>query len=303
VVLLAAVMHKGIDKNDTKIKPRYNMKTLKKVKTVIFLIIIFQLYVLKIYGQITAGEIPTGMFSLNHNIIISENTVYEFVTDSIDINCDGSNDFSIKLDKGPTSYDGPNSLNMFVTNQLLELCATNSGSTYENANLYDFGDTLECSGSYQWSADTIYLIGNYGCMLCFGPYSTTDSYIAYRLNDGFGTYQYGWIKISFNLVDNGGSTTPITASINEILVACTTNIEIIEDKQNILFPNPANDRLNIVLEEKATLEIINLQGQIVDSKSLTEKVNNLDISNITSGVYTLRIKTDRGIAMRKLIKQ
>jgi photosystem II stability/assembly factor-like uncharacterized protein len=70
-----------------------------------------------------------------------------------------------------------------------------------------------------------------------------------------------------------------------------------------VFPNPANEILFIELEENATLEIINIQGQIVDSNSLIEKVNNLDISNLGSGVYTLRIKTDRGIAMRKLIKQ
>jgi len=61
--------------------------------------------------------------------------------------------------------------------------------------------------------------------------------------------------------------------------------------------------LSINIEEKATLEIINVQGQIVDTKNLTEKSNNLDLSNLVSGVYTLRIKTDKGIAMRKLIKQ
>jgi photosystem II stability/assembly factor-like uncharacterized protein len=70
-----------------------------------------------------------------------------------------------------------------------------------------------------------------------------------------------------------------------------------------IYPNPANKKLIIDIEEKAILEIINVQGQIVDTKSLTEKINNLDISKLSSGVYTLRIKTDRGIAIRKLIKQ
>jgi len=70
-----------------------------------------------------------------------------------------------------------------------------------------------------------------------------------------------------------------------------------------VYPNPSSDIINIDIEEEATLEIINTKGQIVDTKSLTEKVNNLDLSNLVSGVYTLRIKTDRGIAIRKLIKQ
>ena len=91
--------------------------------------------------------------------------------------------------------------------------------------------------------------------------------------------------------------TPVNCNI-------TNKIENEKIKTNIdIYPNPANDRLNIDIEEKAQVEIINIQGQIVDSKSLTEKTNNLDISNLRSGVYTLRIKTERGIVIRKLIKQ
>ena len=70
-----------------------------------------------------------------------------------------------------------------------------------------------------------------------------------------------------------------------------------------IFPNPANDKLNIDIKENATLEILNTQGQIIETISLTEKTNNLDISNLHGGVYILRIKTDRGIATRKLIRQ
>jgi photosystem II stability/assembly factor-like uncharacterized protein len=83
-----------------------------------------------------------------------------------------------------------------------------------------------------------------------------------------------------------------------------TGSKIIDLSSNLeVYPNPANDKLNIDLEEKATIEILNLQGQIIGTKSLTEKSNNLDLSNLVSGVYTLRITTDRGIAIRKLIKQ
>lgn len=75
------------------------------------------------------------------------------------------------------------------------------------------------------------------------------------------------------------------------------------EKNFLAYPNPANDKLNIDIEEKATLEIVNVQGQIVDRKSLTENLHIIDISNLVSGVYTLRIKTSNGIAVRKLIKQ
>jgi len=70
-----------------------------------------------------------------------------------------------------------------------------------------------------------------------------------------------------------------------------------------VYPNPANDVLFIDLDKESTLEIVNIHGQIVDIKCLAEKSNSLDISNLVTGVYTLRIKTDRGIAIKKLIKQ
>jgi len=82
-------------------------------------------------------------------------------------------------------------------------------------------------------------------------------------------------------------------------------VKEITDEQNrfTIFPNPATDKLTIEIEENATLEILNIQSQIVDVIGLTEKTNNLDISKLSDGVYTLLIRTDKGIAIRKLIKQ
>jgi hypothetical protein len=97
-------------------------------------------------------------------------------------------------------------------------------------------------------------------------------------------------------------TTLFSTLFSNCWINVHTNNLMIDPLLNI-FPNPANGVLYIDIGEKANLEILNIQGQIVYSKSLTEKVNNLDISNLRSGVYTLRIKTGRGIAIRKLIKQ
>ncbi len=95
---------------------------------------------------------------------------------------------------------------------------------------------------------------------------------------------------------------------NPICSRCFCNLYVsmsdneINNKINI-YPNPANDKLNIDIEEKAFIEIINVQGQILETKSLVNKTNVLDISKLSSGIYTLRIKTDKGISVRKLIKQ
>jgi hypothetical protein len=113
-----------------------------------------------------------------------------------------------------------------------------------------------------------------------------------------------WFDFSFTLLcfTESNQTTLLSSYYTNCWIDVYTN-DINLNQSIIIFPNPANDRINIENNEASTLEIINMQGQIVDTKSLTEKVNNLDLSNLVSGVYTLRIKTDRGIAIRKLIKQ
>jgi len=70
-----------------------------------------------------------------------------------------------------------------------------------------------------------------------------------------------------------------------------------------IFPNPKNEKFRIEIEEKAILEIIDSQGQILETRLLMVKENNIDISKLSDGVYTLRIITDNGIAIRKLIKE
>lgn len=75
-----------------------------------------------------------------------------------------------------------------------------------------------------------------------------------------------------------------------------------------IFPNPANEILNINLNANGTtvksLEVINLQGQILLTETVNSPIVNtsLDLSSIESGIYFLNIETDRGtIAQRFLI--
>ncbi len=77
---------------------------------------------------------------------------------------------------------------------------------------------------------------------------------------------------------------------------------IFEDRINV-YPNPANDNLFINTDENATVEIINMQGQIVATKTLSDKNSSIDVSELRCGVYTMRVKTDNGIAMKKMVKQ
>ncbi|MFH1321476.1 MAG: T9SS type A sorting domain-containing protein, partial [Bacteroidota bacterium] len=76
----------------------------------------------------------------------------------------------------------------------------------------------------------------------------------------------------------------------------------IEQNGLIIFPNPANDKIEITGLKNGIIEIINLQGQIIKILNLSN-TKTIDISKLSGGVYTMKIKTDNGIIVKKLIKQ
>jgi hypothetical protein len=63
-----------------------------------------------------------------------------------------------------------------------------------------------------WSADTVFMLGNFGCMDCPGPYSKSNAFVAYKNTS---TSQIGWIKINFDLIPS-----TITLSVPEVLSPC-----------------------------------------------------------------------------------
>lgn len=69
-----------------------------------------------------------------------------------------------------------------------------------------------------------------------------------------------------------------------------------------LQPNPANEVLKINSSFKIReIEIHNSLGQVVLRKEGSQNIETLDVSMLESGVYVVRIKTQRGFANKKLI--
>jgi hypothetical protein len=77
-----------------------------------------------------------------------------------------------------------------------------------------------------------------------------------------------------------------------------------ESQKVMVYPNPADDVLNIELVSKANIsriEIINMQGTIVKQKQVdTNQRTLLDVSDLTNGLYIVRIFSDRGIYSNKV---
>ncbi len=66
-----------------------------------------------------------------------------------------------------------------------------------------------------------------------------------------------------------------------------------------IFPNPANDNLNISLKGNAKVEIVNTSGIVIQTLNLVGGYSIIDISNLVEGVYFVKCNNNT----KKLIKK
>ena len=70
------------------------------------------------------------------------------------------------------------------------------------------------------------------------------------------------------------------------------------------YPNPAKDVLNIQTKqdlEVNSIEIYNQLGQIV--MATTNAINSVDVANLASGTYFVKVNTEKGSANAKFVKE
>jgi hypothetical protein len=80
--------------------------------------------------------------------------------------------------------------------------------------------------------------------------------------------------------------------------------EIINPIDNItIYPNPTNGIFTIETNAatKQMVQITNINGQSVLSQIIKDKKNNIDISNLQEGVYTISISGNTGVTNRRLV--
>jgi endonuclease I/chitodextrinase len=100
-----------------------------------------------------------------------------------------------------------------------------------------------------------------------------------------------WEELAQNTVDGIGFHGD-TASTNDYLKEGFT-----------VFPNPTNgNTIYIKTTESSTLNIYNILGQIVKSATITRGKNSIDISNLSKGVFIVRMHSGRTTFSKKLIK-
>ena len=153
----------------------------------------------------------------------------------------------------------------------------------------------ECSFKFNLGNDTTLCIGQSLILNPNMPNATytwqdgsTDS--IYKVTHA-GTY---WVSAYF--ADYNITTTD---TINIAFINCDTTGNIIS-----IYPNPATDNLTIEtnFNEEHRLEIINLLGQTIYTTYIGRK-SVINTSNFASGLYILKIYTDKEIVVKKFVKE
>jgi len=70
-----------------------------------------------------------------------------------------------------------------------------------------------------------------------------------------------------------------------------------------LYPNPAADIMTIETPQKATFEILSIHGQLIKTFETYNTKTNIDVSALPAGMYIVEVRTEKGIAVKKFVKE
>ena len=76
------------------------------------------------------------------------------------------------------------------------------------------------------------------------------------------------------------------------------------DKSNILvYPNPANDRINLSNANGCSLEMFDVSGKMILNKTVSEINSTIDVSNLVKGFYFIKIEKNGAVRNLKFVKE
>ena len=150
---------------------------------------------------------------------------------------------------------------------------TAAGSFTTSGNVATFANTSTGAGSYSWD---------------FGDFSNSSASAPTHAYAANGAYTVTLTAINGNCTSTTSFTVNISVALDE-LQGITLN----------LYPNPANQEVNIALNGAALESVV-----VLDQFGRTVKVSkasNINVSDLASGVYQVILYTDKGNITRRLV--
>lgn len=70
-----------------------------------------------------------------------------------------------------------------------------------------------------------------------------------------------------------------------------------------IYPNPANNEIKVICTGETEIEIFSITGELVKTQNQVINNTTIDISDLNSGIYLVKIKSGNSVVTKKLIKQ
>ena len=94
------------------------------------------------------------------------------------------------------------------------------------------------------------------------------------------------VAFIYNSTDEAASSWEIDyVKVTDVVLAVEENEAVSFD----LYPNPANNSINVVAERAAEMQIMDMAGRVVMTVNAVEGVNTINVADLESGVYFVRM--------------
>lgn len=99
--------------------------------------------------------------------------------------------------------------------------------------------------------------------------------------------------------NNCFNSATVTVTVDKCVSIKDQNINVFKAR---IFPNPTNNNLNITTHLNCSFEIINELGQIILAGNLSEGDNLLNLTELSQGTYSIKLRTSDNLKTYKFIK-
>ena len=95
------------------------------------------------------------------------------------------------------------------------------------------------------------------------------------------------------------STSEIMNAKESDVILNTEQIQSV-DNNIFIYPNPTSSLINVVNADNSTIEIYNINGQKIIEISNSSHLEKIDLSNYISGIYFVKVVSDKGVITKKI---
>jgi hypothetical protein len=118
-----------------------------------------------------------------------------------------------------------------------------------------------------------------------------------------GCYYSPTIKFGATTLTNFDNTSN-TADIFIAKLGSNSGInDFVNSSDILIYPNPADYNLTVKTPQSSEIEILNIDGQLLQIITSNENYTTINISGLARGMYFVKIKTEKGIEMGKFVKE